>query len=244
MKKLLVVLAIPLFTLAAAAQDSTEVVFSDVRELLQASVDLSGGSTWDSISTLIVNSSMSVTSQQGLMEGSMTMKQRYPGFLHAAVTLATPMGLLEQTQLITPEVRYTDNNFMGRQELPYNPFTLIDSPNLLKNLLMHDHFDLSMKDSVFQDNPVYAVTAKVDDQHLEVFVQKESLRPIKRVTQTAFGPVSVVYSDFREIPVGDGSVIIPHVQEQTVAGTTQIIMITDITVNADIDPSIFVDAQE
>ena len=211
-------------TNAQPGKDVEKSLLETPEEVLEANIEATGGRTeWEAVQSMQITGTRISDSPMG--SGKMTSTYveniRYPGYLHNASEMDTPMGSMTVTRVRTPAASWVEAGPMGRRDLPVRPSVTLERACPELAILDDAEFAITgLATESFEGQYVYVVSHDVAGVTLRRYYDQESLLLLGAERISAGGdegsePELVKYRDYRSV---DG-LLISHAQAEEVTMT-------------------------
>ncbi len=260
---LVLLLALAPLAKAQPDKDAEKTFLETAQEVLEANIDVTGGRlAWEAVQSIQLTGTRISDSPMGggKMTATYVESIRYPGYLHNASEMDTPMGAMTVTRVRTPDASWVEAGPMGRRDIPIRASLTLESACPELTIRENPEFEATgMTSESFEGNDVYVVSHNAGGRTLKRYYHQDSLLLIAAERIPAAGPQDsepelVKYADYREV---DG-VLISHAQEEQVTMTMisrsgdgqetetthrgdSAVTIENIVVNVDIGDALFAD---
>lgn len=248
-------------TQAQPIKDSEKALLETAEEVLEANIETTGGrAAWEAVRSIQLTGTRISDAPMGGGKMTATFVEiiRYPGYLHSAAQMDTPMGAMTVTRVRTPEASWVEAGEMGRRDIPVRPSLTLESACPELAILDNPEFAATgLATDTFDGADVYVVSHIAGGQTLRRYYDQDSLLLLAAERISAGGdddaePELVTYSNYREV---DG-LQISHAQVEQVTMTMitrsgdgeetetthrgeSNLTIESVTINPDVDDSLF-----
>lgn len=195
------------FTLTTFAQP-----YTDAKTLLKASYAKLGGDLWKNVTTMKTTGNMTVGTQMGDLDGTITSTSQFPGYGRQDITIGTPMGEVVILQVVTPTAGWMKQAFNGEEnevdmEAEQLESSKVKSANEELDILSDSTATFALTEETFESKSVYAVKITENEKVRTRFYDKESLLCVGTKSE---GESSII-SDYKEVQ----GLMIPHKVKRT-----------------------------
>jgi len=258
---LVVILLLAPTAIAQANKDSEKALLETPEEVLEANIEATGGrAAWEAVHALqteglrISDSPMG----SGKMTSTFVENIRYPGYLHNASEMDTPMGSMTVTRISTPDASWVEAGPMGRHDLPLRASLTLESACAELTILENPDFAATeLTTESFEGSDAYVVSHNAGGQTLRRYYDQESVLLLAAERISVGGgedsePELVKYRDYREVE----GLLISHAQDEEVTMTMisrngsgeetetshrgeSSVTIENIVINPNVDESLF-----
>lgn len=242
MKKILTLALVALISLPSLYAQQ----FANAKALLQASYEKSGGDKWKNVQNIHTTGSINITGgPYGDMEGTIDMTMKFPGSMRMVMGLSVAGQDVEVTQVVTPEKGWVDVSVQGKNDLPEDQVKkmseAIKYPNEEMELLETEDTNLTLAEETFENQAVYTVSVKKDDQTSYRYYDKTTLLPIAtKSTVEAEGESIETVSHMEDYKDVNG-LMIAHTHRDKAGEQERTTKSKTVEVNVTIDDKLFKD---